>query len=275
VLDGLAVLPGAVALAVFLFMGFEWVTPLGLRPQAYARKVPWSMPVAIGALTLSYAAFMVGAAATLPAATLAGSTTPQVAYLRELLGSVGLPLAAMLSLSAIVSTFNAGLMGGSRLVLILSREGHLPRWCGTMSLRTGAPVGAVLMLAGLATVAAVTVRGLRMELVVAVIGAAVICVIYAGYVAAAVRLRQTEPDRPRPFSSPVPRRGQMTVAAILPLLGVATLFSLPEHLVAPSLIIVACLALAVTLSGWSLRRQTAGTATGHRAVDARPEVASR
>ena len=46
VLSSLALVPAAVGLTVFLFMGFEWVTPVGLRPDAYKRKIPWAMPVA-------------------------------------------------------------------------------------------------------------------------------------------------------------------------------------------------------------------------------------
>ena len=252
--SGLADLPAALGLAVFLFMGFEWVTPVGLRAAAYARQIPLAMPVAILALAVAYGFFSIGLGASVPRASLKDELTPQLPYFHHVLGRGGTYLAGVLSLSAIFSTFNAGIMSASRLVFAVAREGHLPRFCASIRLESQAPIGAVLLLGGLGMASAFVVVGLHVQLLAAVIGAAIVCVIYAGYMGAVIRLRRSDPDRPRPFRNPVSSGWQQGVIALLLLISVATLFSLPGKW--PEAVAATAVSglLAWLLSGWSIRR---------------------
>jgi amino acid transporter len=254
VLSSLALVPAAIGLTVFLFMGFEWVTPVGLRPDAYKRKVPWAMPTAVAVLFVAYGVFLLGIGATLPRSAFEDELIPQVPYFVDLLGDTGKYLALVLSMSAIVSTFNAGMMSASRLIYAVARQGHLPRWVASIRPSTGAPFGAVLLLGSLGLASAFVVGALGLQLVAAVIGAAIICVIYAGYMGSALRLRRDDPDCARPFRSPVPTAAQKGVIALLLIIGVASLFSLPDRI--PEAVIGVALAaiVAVALSGWSMRR---------------------
>lgn len=254
VLSSLALVPAAIGLTVFLFMGFEWVTPVGLRPDAYARKIPWAMPVAVAVLFVAYGLFLLGIGATLPRTAFEDELIPQVPYFADVLGGAGKPLALVLSMSAIVSTFNAGMMSASRLIFAVARQGHLPRWCATIRLSTGGPLGAVLLLGSLGLISALVVGALGLQLVAAVIGAALICVIYAGYMGSALRLRRRDPARPRPFRSPVPARAQRAVIGLLLLIAAASLFSLPDRYLEVIAGVVVAGILAVLLSGWSMRR---------------------
>ena len=254
VLSSLALVPAAIGLTVFLFMGFEWVTPVGLRPDAYARKIPWAMPAAVAVLFVSYALFLLGIGATLPRSAFEDELIPQVPYFADVLGRAGKPLALVLSMSAIVSTFNAGMMSASRLIYAVARQGHLPRWCATIRLSTGAPFGAVILLGSLGLTSALLVGTLGLQLVAAVIGAALICVIYAGYMGSALRLRKRDADRPRPFRTPVPAGAQRAVIALLLIIAVASLFSLPDRYVEVIAGVVVAGIVAVLLSGWSMRR---------------------
>jgi amino acid transporter len=254
VLSSLALVPAAIGLTVFLFMGFEWVTPVGLRPDAYARKVPWAMPVAVAVLFVSYGLFLLGIGATLPRSAFEDELIPQVPYFSDVLGGAGKPLALVLSMSAIVSTFNAGMMSASRLIYAVARQGHLPRWCATIRLSTGGPLGAVLLLGSLGLTSALLVGALGLQLVAAVIGAALICVIYAGYMGSALRLRRRDADRPRPFRSPVPAGAQRAVIALLLIIAVASLFSLPDRYIEVIAGVIVAGIVAVLLSGWSMRR---------------------
>jgi ethanolamine permease len=264
VLSSLALVPAAIGLTVFLFMGFEWVTPVGLRPDAYARKIPWAMPAAVAVLFVAYALFLVGIGATLPRSAFEDELIPQVPFFSEVLGGPGKYLAGVLSLSAIVSTFNAGMMSASRLIYAVARQGHLPRWAASIRPSTGAPFGAVLLLGSLGLISAFVVGGLGLQLVAAVIGAAIICVIYAGYMGSALRLRGRDPERSRPFRSPVPALAQRALIGLLLIIGVASLFSLPDRI--PETVVGVALAaiLAVVLSGWSMRRTAQQQPLAHR-----------
>jgi amino acid transporter len=252
--SSLLLVPAAIGLTVFLFMGFEWVTPVGLRPDAYRRKVPWAMPVAVAVLFVAYSLFLLGIGATLPRSAFEDELIPQVPFFADVLGDTGKYLAGVLSLSAIVSTFNAGMMSASRLIYAVARQGHLPRWAASIRPTTGAPLGAVLLLGSLGLCSAFVVGGLGLQLVAAVIGAAIICVIYAGYMGSALRLRARDPERPRPFRSPVPSAVQKGVIGLLLIIGVASLFSLPDRI--PEAVVGVALAatVAIVLSGWSIRR---------------------
>ena len=212
------------------------------------------MPVAVAVLFVAYAFFIVGIGAVLPRGVFKDELIPQVPFFVAVLGNSGKYLALVLSMSAIVSTFNAGMMSASRLIFAVARQGHLPRWVASIRPSTGAPFGAVLLLGSLGLTSAVVVGSLGLQLVAAVIGAALICVIYAGYMGSALRLRERDPDRPRPFRSPVPSGVQKGVIALLLIIGAASLFSLPGRYVAPAVGVVLAGAVAVFLSGWSMRR---------------------
>ena len=59
------VLPLVATMAIFLYVGFEWVTPLGLRPSAYERAIPMAMLTAILANVVACGLFASGMASTL------------------------------------------------------------------------------------------------------------------------------------------------------------------------------------------------------------------
>lgn len=241
-------LPALAGMSVFLFAGFEWVTPLGLRPKAYERKIPFSMPLTVLVLFLTYSFFVVGAASQMNPTALAATPTPQIPYFQHLYGQSGLYVALALSLFAIFSTFNAGILGGSKLIFMLAQERNLPAWCGTVSLRTGSPIGAVLLLGGLATVAGLAVLTFRIEILAALVSASIVCSIYAGFMLAVVKLRKDKPDTKRPFRTPVPPAIQWMVAAVLPAMGIQTLFSEPGLGFRSCFGALICLGLALMLT---------------------------
>lgn len=252
--DALTSLPSALAIAVFLFVGFEWLSAVGLRPKSYERKIPLAMPVAVASLAVTYGLFAIALAGTLPRAEVADTLMPQLPYFEEVIGAAGLYAAGVLSLSAIFSTFNAGMMGASRLLLAISREDCLPPWCGSVLTRTSAPLGSVLLLSGLVGTASVTVWALDAQLLVSIVAAAMICVVYAGYVHSAVRLRRMAPDHPRPYRTPVPVRVQQGVVAAFLVISAATLVSLPEYGLRAAAGMAIAAAVACALALWSARR---------------------
>lgn len=253
------VLPGLVVLGIYLYVGFEWVTMLGFRPAAYAGRIPVSMPLAILLNVLAYSAFVTGMAAYLSRAEIAATPTPQLPYFAALFGWPGVYVAWVFSLLAIFSTFNAGIMGGSRLIMVLTREGNLPKVCAAVWLRTGAPAGGILLLGGFATVAAVCIvraedRGVSLA---AVVGSSIVAFVYAAFLLAAQRLRRTRPDAKRSFRSPVWPWLQWLMIVLLPLLGIASLFSDPALGWYPLAGFGMLTALAASLAGWSLAHSRA------------------
>lgn len=247
----ITMLPAVAGMGIFLFTGFEWVTPLGLRPKSYQRRLPLSMPVAVLVLMLAYCAFVAGASSQLPPKALQDTLTPQVPYFQSLYGSWGSYLALALSMLAIFSTFNAGILGGSQLIYLLGREGNLPKWSTILSLRTGCPVGAILCLGVLAGIVSIIVMTFHLEIVAALVGSAIMCVIYAGFIGSAIRLRSTRPQAARPFRNATPKVVQVLLLVIFLVIGVQTLFSEPGKSVVACLGVVVSFCFAWALASWS------------------------
>jgi amino acid transporter len=247
-------LPAAVIMAVFLFTGFEWVTLLGFSPKSYEFKIPLSMPLAILTNMAAYMFFAVGIAFQMPRTQIFATPVPQVPYFIGLLGNWGVWVAWALSLLAVFSTFNAGIMGGSRLIYVLTREGNLPKWCATISLRTGAPIGGIIVLGGSATISSLLVVRFDLELIAAVIGSTIVSFVYAAFMLAAIRLRKTQPQLRRGFRSKVPLWLQWAVIVLMPLMGLATLFSQAGMLYRPIIGMLIFLSISAALAHWSWSR---------------------
>ncbi|MEO8433745.1 MAG: APC family permease [Pyrinomonadaceae bacterium] len=251
----LALLPAAVIMAVFLFTGFEWVTLLGFSPKSYERRIPLSMPLAILTNVLAYSIFVVAMSFQLPREILAGEPhAPQIPFFRHMLGNYGVYVAGGFSLLAVISTFNAGIMGGSRLIYVLTREGNLPKWCATMSLRTGAPIGGIIVLGSMATVSSLLVVTYHVEILAAVIGSTIVSFVYAAFMWARLRLLKTQPNAKRSFRTPVPAWMQWAIIVIMPIMGILSLFSQVGSMILPVAGLLLFSGMAAILARWSWTR---------------------
>jgi len=216
----------AVGGAIFLFTGFEWVTALGRSPKSYVARVPWSMPAALLVLGLMYsllsAAFDrvdVGGTRANPAA--------QMAVAQLVWGAAGAKVMAGISVLSLFTTFNAGTMGASRLVYALARESKLPAWGKIVSTRSGSPIGAVAFVGLSVWVACLVILAGHFERAAMLACAALYCLVYCGFLLAAVRLRRKSPELKRSFRSPVPVAVQAVIGGALPFFGLAVLVSEP------------------------------------------------
>ncbi len=261
-----AKVPAAIGMAVYLFIGFEWITMLGMRPDSYKRTIPLSMPLAIATNVVAYSLCAFGFWRLLPHAAIVAGTTPQVPYFTALLGPTGPYLALGISFLAIFSTFNAGVMGGSRLIYALTREGILPSWCAKMNER-GAPVGGILTLGTLTALVVMVVVTWELEVLAAVIGSAFVCFVYAAFMLAVIKLRRTRPQARRSFRTRVPEWLQWAIAGAFPLLGLSSLVSQPGPKSIPVLGALAFVAVAALLTRWShARTEKSKRATPYRTV---------
>lgn len=145
-LDPVAALSAA-AVGVYFFLGFGRVTTLGEEAVDFKRGIPKAMPV--GVLTLGVVFLLVSTAIyeRVPYSGLLNTVTPQI-----LLGKYMIPNANFAILLAVISaimsfsTFNAGILGTSRLVYALGREGSLPKSLGKIESRHFTPYAALLFL---------------------------------------------------------------------------------------------------------------------------------
>lgn len=195
---GAAGLLNAVALGIFLFVGFEWVTPLA-EEVTHTKLISRGMMLALGLLSVVYAVFTVSMTAVVPKEVLAASAAPHMVFARAVLGGPGEAWMVVFSLAATVTTFNAGLISVSRFMYASAREHVLPAVFSRMSMRYFTPWVAIVTLLGVGlAVAGVTLLTHR-YLVLVEMAAAMECIVYVLAGLAVISLRRKMPEHPRPY----------------------------------------------------------------------------
>ena len=125
----------AVAVGVFVFSAFEWVTPLS-EEITDIRLIPRGMFVSLGLLFISCALFTIACSSVLNVHDLrvANSPVPQLLLGQAALGQAGIWIMLLATLLTAVMTFNGGFATASRFLYAAAREDTLP----PPSLRTSA-----------------------------------------------------------------------------------------------------------------------------------------
>ncbi|SFR12796.1 Amino acid transporter [Desulfoscipio geothermicus DSM 3669] len=191
----------AVAVGVFLFVGFEWVTPLA-EEVTHSRLISRGMLLAVGLLSIIYAVFTVGMTATVPRAALTGSPIPQLIFARTILGDIGVVWMVTLTLAASITTFNAGLISVSRFIYASAREHVLPPVFSKISMRFFTPWVAVFTIFIIGVAISTIVLFTHRYLVLVNMAAAMESIIYALAGLAVIVLRRKMPYANRPYRIP-------------------------------------------------------------------------
>ncbi len=185
----------AIAVGVFLYVGFEWVTPLA-EEVTDQRLIARGLFLTVGVLFVTYALFNAGLTMTmapaiqadpgnpayarlidaavakgaLPAAVdraaltydqakqaFGTSVTPHVLLYEKLFGSWGIAVIVLMSLIASVTSFNAGTITASRYVYALARDGSMPKIFARISIRYATPYTALIGLSAMCLLISITV----------------------------------------------------------------------------------------------------------------------
>jgi amino acid transporter len=151
-------------------------------------------------LGLVYGAFTTAALLHLSPQQLAATRSPQMLLAAALWGEPGRWLMLAVSTAAVLMAFNAGVLGASRLVYGLSREGCLPRALSATHADSGAPVRAIALTVGASLACSLLVREGGSADLFANVAAIAICLCYAALLAASLTLarRQSGGDARRP-----------------------------------------------------------------------------
>ncbi len=206
----------SVALGVFIFVGFEWVTPLA-EEFTDARMIPRGMFMALGLVAVAFGLFTLAQQTLLPQAGVAGSLVPQLLVGQAALGRLGFWWMVVASLTTAMTTFNGGFVAASRFVYAAARERVLPPILARLNDRLVPQYALIgLFLTSLLLAGVVYLTGRYVWLINT--GAAVESFMYvmAGFLV--INLRRREPSRSRPFRVPG--------GVILPALSMLVFFAL-------------------------------------------------
>lgn len=190
----------AVAIGVFVFSAFEWVTPLS-EEIANIRLIPRGMFLSLLLLLISYVLFTLASSRVLdlhnPA--VATSPVPQLLLGKAVLGQVGLWVMLLATLLTAVMTFNGGFATASRFLYAAAREDTLPPIFARISIPSAVPYIPVIVLATLSALIAIIIFLTHQFQLLILMGAVLEAIVYTIAGICVIRLRQRKRDAERSF----------------------------------------------------------------------------
>ncbi|MFZ5823533.1 MAG: APC family permease [Bacillota bacterium] len=218
----------AIALGIFLYLGFEWVTPLA-EEVTDIRLIPRGMLAGLAILAVVYGLLHLGMTTWVDKAALAGSPIPHVLFGEAAFGRVGLLLVALISTLASITSFNAGLMTASRFLYSMARDAAAPRVLSRLHPDWATPWVAILALYALSAAMAVYVLWSGSYKLFIFLGAAIECMIFVLMAASVIRLRKIMPEAVREFRVPGGHLVPWVVVVLYSLLFVLVFVPNPDH----------------------------------------------
>ena len=192
----------AAGVGVFLYVGFEWVTPLAEETTDY-RLIGKGMLITVGILCIVYSLFTVALWIGLtPEQRLSGTVIPHILLGRRLFGMPGVVLLMFMSVLASVTSFNAGLLNTSRFTYAMARDNVLPRVFSNLHPVYATPWVAILGLMIFAMTISIIIFITGQYLFIIMMAAALECFIYVVMAICVLKLRKKFPDTPRDFKIP-------------------------------------------------------------------------
>ena len=188
----------SVALGIFLYSAFEWVTT-NAEEVRDPRHIHRGMFLAVLILFVGCSALAVAMGHVLTHGELV-SAYPQLYLGRAAWAAGGMWLMAGVTAVTALNTFNGGFITASRFVYATAREGSLPPPLARLNDRAvpWVPVVGLGVLSFLVSLVVLAVGGAAWQVLVAV-GAALEAMIYAVAAFCVLRLRRILPDEHRPF----------------------------------------------------------------------------
>ncbi|WP_395243766.1 APC family permease [Agromyces sp. MMS24-K17] len=189
----------AASLVFFAFIGFDVVATSAEEVRDPQRRLPRGIFLGLAIVTVLYVLVSIVMTGMVSYTELAEEETPSLATAFRLVGqdwaSAVISLGALAGLTTVIMVL---LLGLSRIVFALSRDGLLPRWLSRTTEHTKTPAR-IQVIAGtvVALVAAFTDVGLLEEMInIGTLSAFVLVSV------GVVVLRRTRPDLPRGFRVP-------------------------------------------------------------------------
>ncbi|WP_424195194.1 APC family permease [Ampullimonas aquatilis] len=181
-------LPESVLSSFFLFVGIEWITTSQSGGRKAVSMIPRVLYVSVILLALMYALFSLAMIGHFDLPAIAVNNKPQLLLANLVMGRLGSVMVLLVSGLAIMTSFNAGMIGSSRLLYVIAREGYLPKGLLRLHESSGAPITAIAVVTGICILAAMLVDRFNLVLPFANAGAMIICVVYMTFMAVLLKL---------------------------------------------------------------------------------------
>lgn len=191
---------GLIALAMWLFVGAEFICPMIKEVQTPNKNIPISMHVSVTIMAVMYIIFAYGASQFLSVETILESKIPYVEYAVAVFGKSGLLIATVMALAATFSSVNTILAAIPRMLHGMAEQKQTFPILKRVN-RFGAPWVAILMMASFICI---IFLAFEIDSVIVLVIAATLSYLLA-YIIAHIDvmvLRRRKPNHPRPYRTP-------------------------------------------------------------------------
>ena len=191
------------AIAIWGFVGLEFVCPLVQETKDPERNIPRSMIIGATIILAMYVLYCLGALLYVPTETLAGAALPHYEYVGAVFGEEGLFFLTLAAFTATCSTVNTSLAAVPRMIYGMANNGQTFSIFSRLHAKYDTPWVAIVFVA-LATGVPVLIYGVNADaILLLLIGAAIAWLI--AYIIAhidVIVLRRRYPNIRRPFKTP-------------------------------------------------------------------------
>lgn len=195
------------AVAIWLYIGMEFVAPLAEEVKKPWKNIPLAMVVGVATIFLVDVLFGWGATRYADLAEMATSSIPHVVGATAIFGATGGLIMTVVTILASFSTGNSYLAAIPRMLYGLANEGLLPKWLAKVSRRSRVPWTGMLVTAGcMASVLLYSTfaqGGIDMILNLISIACTTWLLSYIIAQIDVIVLRRRYPDAKRPFKTPL------------------------------------------------------------------------
>jgi ethanolamine permease len=191
----------AVPFAIWFYLGLEGAAMSAEEVIDPKKTIPRGLLAAIATLVTLALGVLVCTSGVLPWRELVIDDSPLPRVLAHVLsrGHAMTHLMVYLGLLGLLASFHGIVMGSSRQLFALARDGVLPGWLAQLHATRRTPVPALLVSCSIGVVATLS-RKTDALITMSVLGA---LVVYVVSMASALRLRAREPSLERPFVAPL------------------------------------------------------------------------
>ncbi|MCV6590769.1 MAG: APC family permease [Marinobacterium sp.] len=192
-----------VALAIWGYVGAEFVCPLVEESKNPERNIPRAMTIGVTVIFVTIAIYCLGALFYIPADDLAGAALPHYDFAKAVFGEAGLIFLAVAAVTATCSTVNTSLAAIPRMLYGMAKNGQAFPQLATLSSGNKTPWVAVLFTAAITGIPMVVMGDNPDAIGLLLISAAIAWLL--AYIIThinVIALRKRYPDIKRPYKTP-------------------------------------------------------------------------
>jgi amino acid transporter len=197
---GIAGMLMMVPIAMLAFMGFDIVPQAAEEIKSPIRKVVFLIPLSVVFVLIFYMGVFFVSAGVVPYTEVAESTldVPILPIAEMTLGSTGAIIVIVAGLMGLITTLNAFVIGSSRLMLGMAREGVLPAALSKIHPKYGTPYVGIVVL----TILGILGAFFQFLFTLFSVASAAVLLAYILVCISLIILRKREPKMKRPYRVP-------------------------------------------------------------------------